>query len=165
MGRTEVVTEPRRHRSRELERERPVDRDGLAERHRIRRAHVAHRRDGVGQARPGGEEEIECSCRRTVPAREMIDLRNRGEKLSNQADQMLKEYGDKMEPEEKESLQGQAAALRSAIASDRFHPAQEACQSLEEAMRRVGESLYRNSSQPSDEGTEVEDNSSDETGG
>ena len=75
--------------------------------------------------------------------REMIDLRNRGERLTSQVEQMLKEYGEKIPADERAATESALSGLRSALHTEDLASLQSAYSSLEDASRRAGESLYR----------------------
>jgi molecular chaperone DnaK len=91
-------------------------------------------------------KEAETNAEADAQRRELIDLRNRGERLITQAEQMLKEYADKIGDDEKAAVDSAIKSTRAALAADDASVAQQAFGELEDATRRAGESIYRASS-------------------
>lgn len=94
--------------------------------------------------------------------REIVDFRNRGERLVTQVTQMLKEYGDKVSEGERSEVESAMSELRSALNGDNLSLLQSAFTRLEDASRRAGESIYRSASQSS-ETAEAASSSEDST--
>lgn len=86
--------------------------------------------------------------------RQTIDLRNQGERLIFQADQMLKEYGSQIPETERGRLEATVQGMRSQLGSDNAERMRSAFTELEEAMRAAGEAIYRASSQTPGEPSE-----------
>jgi molecular chaperone DnaK len=75
--------------------------------------------------------------------RDLIDLRNQGERLLTQVGTMATEYGEKLSADEKSSLEEAISGLRSVLSSDDPERIRTAITSLEDASRAAGESIYR----------------------
>ena len=89
--------------------------------------------------------------------RDLIDLRNQGERLAGQAETMLKEYKEKIPTTEREMLEAASREMRATLTSEDPDILRTAFQNLENASRSAGEAIYRESSasQPSaEEGSE-----------
>jgi molecular chaperone DnaK len=91
--------------------------------------------------------------------RAAIDMRNNGEKLIFQCDEMLKGYGDKIDGDVKSRLESAVQAMRSLLTSDDAGKMKTAFTELEEASRAAGEAIYRSGqaeNQPPDQEGEAE---------
>ena len=75
--------------------------------------------------------------------RDVIDLRNRGERLASQVESMVKEYGDKINGDERAGIEQAISDLRSKLSTEDLNALQQAFTTLEDASRRAGESIYR----------------------
>jgi molecular chaperone DnaK len=79
--------------------------------------------------------------------RDAIDLRNQGERLIYQVEEMLKgEYGAKIPADERASTESAIATMRAALAGEDAAALRGALSALEDASRRAGEAIYRASS-------------------
>ena len=92
-------------------------------------------------------KEAEQNAEADRKRRDVIDLRNRGERLLSQVDTMVKEYGEKIPEGERGAVESAMSSLRSAMATEDADALQTAFTGLEEASRRAGESIYRASSE------------------
>jgi len=81
--------------------------------------------------------------------RVVIDLRNQGERLIFQGDQMLKEYGGQIPETEKGRLEAALQGMRSLLKSDDSERMRSAFTELEEASRDAGAAIYRAAGQSS----------------
>jgi molecular chaperone DnaK len=84
--------------------------------------------------------------------RDAIDLRNQGERLVHQAEQMLGEYGERIPTEDRSGVESAVSAMRGALAGEDPATLRAALGTLEDATRRAGEAIYRaaSASEPAD---------------
>jgi len=102
-------------------------------------------------------KEAEINAEADQRRRDVIDLRNRGERLATQANQMLKEHADHIASSDRDDLQSAANAMQSAMSSDDPAVLQSALSTLEDAARRAGEAIYRASAEASSSSEESSD--------
>jgi molecular chaperone DnaK len=110
-------------------------------------------------------EEARVNAEADQRRRDVIDMRNNGERLLNQVDQMLKDYGDKLDASERDAAQSAVAGLRSALGSEDVDRIRQAMTALEDASRRAGESIYRAAEQENAGAAESEAVDSEQSGG
>jgi len=72
-----------------------------------------------------------------------IDLRNQGERLIFQCEEMVKNYGEKVDSSVRSRVDSAIAGMRSVLQSDNAEKMKAAFTELEEASRAVGEAIYR----------------------
>ena len=96
--------------------------------------------------------------------REEIELRNNAENTAYAAEKLLSDNADKVPAELKEEIEGQIAALRTALEGEDTGAISTALQEVQTAMQKVGEAVY--SQQPGDAGEQApggDDAGDDET--
>ena len=96
--------------------------------------------------------------------REEIELRNNAENTAYAAEKLLSDNADKVPDELKEEIEGQIAALRTALEGEDTGAISTALQEVQTAMQKVGEAVY--SQQPGDAGEQApggDDAGDDET--
>ncbi|MDQ3693370.1 MAG: molecular chaperone DnaK [Chloroflexota bacterium] len=89
-------------------------------------------------------QEAEANAAEDAKRREAIELRNQSEAMVFQADELLKEHGDKIPDETKADLDTKVAAVRDILENDRentdrLRPAHEA---MVEALTKAGTAMY-----------------------
>ena len=96
--------------------------------------------------------------------REEIELRNNAENTAYAAEKLLSDNADKVPDELKEEIEGQIAALRTALEGEDTGAISTALQEVQTAMQKVGEAVY--SQQPGAAGEQApggDDAGDDET--
>ncbi|MBL8680104.1 MAG: molecular chaperone DnaK [Myxococcales bacterium] len=76
------------------------------------------------------------------------ETRNKGEAMAYQAEKLLKDAGDKLNANDKSTLEGSVKELRSALEKSEVAPVEEAMKKLEGEMQRIAMELYKNSGGP-----------------
>jgi len=79
--------------------------------------------------------------------RELIEARNEADSFIYSLEKMLKENADKVEPAEKQAIETEIAALRSAMESDSVSAIKEAKGRLEQASHKFAERMYQQHAQ------------------
>src|ERR1700687_5570458 len=75
--------------------------------------------------------------------RELIDARNQGEALVHSTDKHLKEFGDKVRPTEKASLEAALEALKSTLTAEDVEAIKTKTNDLAQAAMKLGEAVYK----------------------
>jgi len=81
--------------------------------------------------------------------KEKVDTKNNAESTIFAVEKSLKDYGDKLTEEEKESIQKEIDDLKSVKDSDNVEEIKSAIQRLTEASYKIGEKMYANQNQQS----------------
>ena len=102
-------------------------------------------------------EDVKRNEKKDAETAAVIDIRNQGEKLIFQTDEMLKGYGSQLAEAEKSRLEAAIQGMRALLSSDNADRMKTAFTELEEASKAAGEAIYRaasqSASQPSEEET------------
>ena len=96
----------------------------------------------VQQAESHAEEDKE--------KRESIELKNTADSMAYQAESLLNEHGDKIPEDLKSEVQGQIAAVRSALQAEDMTTLRSAVDELQASLQKVGQHVY--SQQPGADG-------------
>ena len=75
--------------------------------------------------------------------RELVEARNHADALIHSVESNLKEYGDKVSDEEKESIESAIADLRTVLDGDDIEPLKEKSEALMQASMKLGEAVYK----------------------
>jgi molecular chaperone DnaK len=75
--------------------------------------------------------------------RELIDARNQGEALVHSTDKHLKEFGDKVSPTEKASIEAALEALKSTLTGEDVEAIKTKTNDLAQAAMKLGEAMYK----------------------
>jgi molecular chaperone DnaK len=81
-------------------------------------------------------------------ARELAEAKNRAESLVYNAEKSLKDLGDKVSPEDKESTERGIADVRQALGNDDKAALDQAISTLEQSVHKLAEELYKNAGTP-----------------
>jgi molecular chaperone DnaK len=89
-------------------------------------------------------------------SRELIDLRNQADSFVYQAEKNLKEFGDKVEENEREKIQTAIDGLKGVQSGSDAGAIKAAIENLQQALMKLGEVMYQQASaaQPGAEGAE-----------
>jgi len=91
-------------------------------------------------------KEAESHAEEDKKAREIIEARNESDTLIYSLEKMMKENEDKLEAGEKESIEAEITALRSAMESDNLEAIKETRTRLEQASHKFAERMYADAS-------------------
>ncbi len=86
--------------------------------------------------------EAEAHAEEDRRRREEVELRNNADTLAYTAEKTLREYGDKIPADVKSNVESKVAAVRSALQSGDVTTIRSAVNDLNEALQRVGQSVY-----------------------
>ena len=77
--------------------------------------------------------------------KELIEQKNRAESLINTTEQGLKDYGDKLSPDEKSKIESDLNALKDVIATDNLEDIKNKTEALTQSSMKIGEIMYKES--------------------
>ena len=83
-------------------------------------------------------------------AKELIEAKNSAESLEHSAKKSLTEYGDKIQPEAKRTIEQALQKLKEARSGTELATIQSAAQALSDALQEIGKSVYQQSASCSD---------------
>ena len=75
--------------------------------------------------------------------RELIDARNQGEALVHSTTKHLTEFGDKVSPTEKATIEGALEALKTALTAEDAEAIKTKTNDLAQAAMKLGEAMYK----------------------
>lgn len=108
------------------------------------------------------KNDAEANAAEDKKKRELIELRNRADMMSYEAEKQLKEHGEKIEADDRDAIEAARAKVDEAAKGDESSVIEEALSQLESALMKIGEVLYKEqqaeeASNPQQEESEVED--------
>ncbi|MEM9726670.1 MAG: molecular chaperone DnaK, partial [Pseudomonadota bacterium] len=74
--------------------------------------------------------------------REVVEARNQGEALLHSTEKSLAEYGDKLDPKDKDAIELAMADVKDALEDGALEPIKEKTQALATAAMKIGEAMY-----------------------
>ncbi|MGJ3265432.1 MAG: molecular chaperone DnaK [Salinarimonas sp.] len=84
--------------------------------------------------------------------RELVEARNHGEALVHSTEKSLKDYGDKVSEEDRQSIQTAIDALREALGGDELETIKSRTNDLMQASMKLGEAMYKAQAEAGDGG-------------
>ena len=75
--------------------------------------------------------------------KELVEAKNQGESLVHSTEKTLKEHGDKISPAEKEAIENEIKALKTALEAEDLTVIKEKTESLMQASMKLGEAMYK----------------------
>ncbi|MBS4772839.1 MAG: molecular chaperone DnaK [Proteobacteria bacterium] len=75
--------------------------------------------------------------------KELVEAKNQGESLVHSTEKTLKEHGDKISPAEKEAIENEIKALKTALEAEDLSVIKEKTESLMQASMKLGEAMYK----------------------
>mgnify|MGYP001488367513 CR=1 FL=1 len=81
--------------------------------------------------------------------KEVVEARNHADNLAYQAEKMVRDNGDKIDPAKKKEIEDKIAGLRGIMHSDDLEGIQKQIQELEQLIQQAGANMYQ---QPGAEG-------------
>ena len=88
-------------------------------------------------------QEAEQNAEADKKKREAVEAKNQGESLIHSTEKSLKEYGDKVTPDEKTAIEAAIADLKGVIEGDDGDAIKEKTAALAEASMKLGEAMYK----------------------
>lgn len=76
-------------------------------------------------------------------AREMAEVRNNADSLVYQSEKALKDFGDKVNPEEKAAIESAVADLKSALEGEDVEAVKQKTEALSQASQKLAEEMYK----------------------
>lgn len=76
-------------------------------------------------------------------AREMAEVRNNADSLVYQSEKALKDFGDKVSPEEKAAIESAVADLKSALEGEDVEAVKQKTEALSQASQKLAEEMYK----------------------
>jgi molecular chaperone DnaK len=101
--------------------------------------------------------EAEANAESDAKEREMVDKLNSADSMIFQTEKQIKEFGEKLTPEDKTILNEKLSDLRSAHSEKNLEKIDESTVSLNEAWSVISTKLYQQSEQPTNEGGDRSD--------
>jgi len=93
------------------------------------------------------KEEAERFKEQDEKAKDVAEKRNQADQLVHQARKLVKEHEDKLEDDDKESIESKASALEEVLKGEDLSQVESLSEELQETMTKLGEKLYAASSQ------------------
>lgn len=91
--------------------------------------------------------------------KEQVEAKNNADNMVYQSEKTLKEMGDKLDPEDKKSIEDQIEKVKNAVASNNTDDIKAATEALQQAFYKVSEKIYRQQGAPNPQGApQQEDN-------
>ncbi|HAE84937.1 MAG TPA: molecular chaperone DnaK [Anaerolineaceae bacterium] len=75
--------------------------------------------------------------------KQLIEARNNGDSVAYQAEKLLRDMGDKVDPAKRSEMEGKIKELRDAIAGDNLTVIQNATQAVQSLMQAIGAAAYQ----------------------
>ena len=94
--------------------------------------------------------------------KELIEQKNRAESLVNTTEQGLKDYGDKLSPDEKSKIESDLNALKEAIKTDDLDDIKNKTEALTQSSMKIGEIMYKESQNNNQNPQDNNNNNSDQ---
>ncbi|OGO20152.1 MAG: molecular chaperone DnaK [Chloroflexi bacterium RBG_16_48_8] len=85
--------------------------------------------------------------------RELAEARNQGDSLAYQAEKALKELGDKVPANDRQSIEAKIADLREALKGDDIQRIKKLTEEVQQASYALSQQMYAQQAQPASEGT------------
>ena len=102
-------------------------------------------------------KEAEANAEADKKKREGVDVKNQADTMIHSAEKNLKEFGDKVSEQEKNTIENDIKALKEAVASDDTDKIKSGLEALTQSSMKLGEAMYKaqqqdapNSNEPSD---------------
>ena len=87
--------------------------------------------------------DAESNAEEDKKRKELIEEKNKAESLINTTEQGLKDYGDKLSPDEKSKIENDLNALKEAITQDNVDDIKNKNEALTQSSMKIGEIMYK----------------------
>lgn len=88
-------------------------------------------------------KDAEANAAADKKRRELIELHNQADSLLHEAEKNLADYGDKINADNKASIEKDVAALKEAVERDEKDALESAIQALTQSLMKIGEEVYK----------------------
>ncbi len=88
-------------------------------------------------------KEAESNASEDKKKREMVEIRNRSEALVHEAEKNIREHGEVIKADDKETIESAITALKSALEAENKEDIEAKTQELTQAMMKIGEEIYK----------------------
>jgi molecular chaperone DnaK len=106
-------------------------------------------------------KDAEANAEEDKKRRELIEVKNRAEAMSHDAEKNLKEHGDKVSDEEKSAIETAVTALKEVMEGDDKDAIEAKSQDLGQSMMKLGEAIYKAEQSAEGEGESAADGAAD----
>ena len=103
-------------------------------------------------------KEAEANAEADKKKREGVDVKNQADTMIHSAEKNLKEFGDKVSEQEKNTIENDIKALKEAVASDDTGKIKSGLEALTQSSMKLGEAMYKAQQQDAPNPNEPSDN-------
>ena len=103
-------------------------------------------------------KEAEANAEADKKKREGVDVKNQADTMIHSAEKNLKEFGDKVSEQEKNTIENDIKALKEAVASDDTDKVKSGLEALTQSSMKLGEAMYKAQQQDAPNPNEPSDN-------
>ncbi len=103
-------------------------------------------------------KEAEANAEADKKKREGVDVKNQADTMIHSAEKNLKEFGDKVSEQEKNTIENDIKALKEAVASDDTDKIKSGLEALTQSSMKLGEAMYKAQQQDDPNPNEPSDN-------
>ena len=103
-------------------------------------------------------KEAEANAEADKKKREGVDVKNQADTMIHSAEKNLKEFGDKVSEQEKNTIENDIKALKEAVASDDTDKIKSGLEALTQSSMKLGEAMYKAQQQDAPNPNEPTDN-------
>ena len=103
-------------------------------------------------------KEAEANAEADKKKREGVDIKNQADTMIHSAEKNLKEFGDKVSEQEKNTIENDIKALKEAVASDDTDKIKSGLEALTQSSMKLGEAMYKAQQQDAPNPNEPSDN-------
>ena len=108
-------------------------------------------------------KEAEANAEADKKKREGVDVKNQADTMIHSAEKNLKEFGDKVSEQEKNTIENDIKALKEAVASDDTDKIKSGLEALTQSSMKLGEAMYKAQQQDAPNPNEPSDNKAAES--
>ncbi len=108
-------------------------------------------------------KEAEANAEADKKKREGVDVKNQADTMIHSAEKNLKEFGDKVSEQEKNTIENDIKALKEAVASDDTDKIKSGLEALTQSSMKLGEAMYKAQQQDAPNPNEPSDNTAAES--
>ena len=108
-------------------------------------------------------KEAEANAEADKKKREGVDVKNQADTMIHSAEKNLKEFGDKVSEQEKNTIENDIKALKEAVASDDSDKIKSGLEALTQSSMKLGEAMYKAQQQDAPNPNEPSDNTAAES--
>ena len=106
-------------------------------------------------------KEAEANAEADKKKREGVDVKNQADTMIHSAEKNLKEFGDKVSEQEKNTIENDIKSLKEAVSSDDTDKIKSGLEALTQSSMKLGEAMYKAQQQDAPNANEPSDNTAD----